>query len=171
MLHLITCRSLRPFWKACIHFTTSILGAPQPHSMYLAIIFGQWRRSDDPEPLGPEDARAFLRHAFGVFFHDFCNVTHKKIPLKLESTYLRSVTSFRNAVLRRGQSFAALYANRCYTTLPAETPEEERKKYSHIITIEKCGTYRLSSSLTNEVERAKQLLHTSLSNSRRRRST
>ena len=172
MLHIVTCRKIRAFWKACIQFTTSILGAPPPHSMFHAIIFGQWRRSDDPEPLGPEHARAFLRHAFGVFFHDFCNITHKKIRLKWESTYLRAVLSFKNAVLRRGQSFAVLYANRCYTTLPAEIPEEERKKYSRIITIEKGGNYRLTPLLTNEIERAKQLLNINPTDTHRpRRST
>jgi hypothetical protein len=133
MLHLVQCRTLKPFWKACIDFTTTILLAPQPLSQTHAIIFGQWKRHEDPDPLGPEEARAFLRHAFNVFFHDFCNVTHKKIPFQWESTYLRALLSLKSAVLRRGKSFSVLNANRRNTSLPDEIAEKDRNKYTQLI--------------------------------------
>ena len=158
MLHLVKCRGLQNFWRACVNFTIKILLAPRPKSDVHAIIFGQWDRSDSPEPLGPEDARAFLRHAFNVFFHDFCNITHKKIPLMWESTYLRAVLSFQSAVLRRGKTFSVLYANRCHTSLPCEIPEEERNKYNHILIIKPGGQFHLSPTFVAEVERAKAQL-------------
>jgi len=163
MLHLVKCPQLQAFWRACVNFTIKILLAPRPKSDVHAIIFGQWDRSDSPEPLGPEDARAFLRHAFNVFFHDFCNITHKKIPLMWESTYLRAVLSFQSAVLRRGKTFSVLYANRCHTSLPCEIPEEERNKYNHILIIKPGGQFHLSPTFVAEVERAKAQLQTAKS--------
>ena len=158
MLHLITCRRLQILWRACVDFTTNVLNAPRPNSITHAIIFGQWDRSDAPDPLGPEDARAFLRHAFNCFFHDFCNITHKKIPLMWESTYLRALLSFQSAVLRRGKTFAVLYANRCHTSLPCEIPEEDRSKYNHLIIIKPGGQFHLAPTFVAEVERARAQL-------------
>ena len=103
--------------KACITFTDSILKPPRPNDLRLAITFGQWRRSDDPSPLGPEDANAFLRHAFNHFYHDFANVEMKQIPFVWQSAYLRTLLSFREAIRRRDHSFTVLYANRIHTQL------------------------------------------------------
>ena len=164
MLHLIKCRRLQGFWRACVNFTVDILNAPRPKSDMHAIIFGQWDRSDAPNPLGPEDARAFLRHAFNCFFHDFCNITHKNIPLMWESTYLRALLSFQSAVLRRGRTFSVLYANRCHTCLPCEVPEEDRNKYAHLIVIKPGGKFHLSPTFVAEVERARAQLQTAKSN-------
>ena len=123
-----------------------------------AHLYSQPNRSDDPDPLGPEDARAFLRHAFNCFFHDFCNITHKKIPLMWELTYLRALLSFQSAVLRRGKTFAVLYANRCHTSLPCEIPEEDRDKYNHLIIVKPGGQFHLAPTFVAEVERARAQL-------------
>ena len=167
MLHLIKCPQLKVFWRACINFTINTLNAPRPASDMHAIIFGQWDRSDMPEPLGPEDARAFLRHAFNCLFHDFCNISHKGIPLVWESTYLRALLSFQSAVLRRGKTFTVLYANRCHTSLPCEIPEEDRTKYSHLITIKPGGQFHLSPTFVAEIARAREQLQVARVLSRR----
>ena len=164
MLHLIQCRQAKAFWNECIAFTINVLLAPKPISNWHAIIFGQWRRSDDPDPLGPEEARAFLRHAFNVFFHDFCNVTHKNIPFQWESTYLRALLSLKSAVLRRGKTFAVLYANRCNTSLPEEIAEEDRDKFSQLIRVRPQGKFEIAPALLNEIDRA----HTRLQDIRAR---
>ena len=80
-----------------------------------------------------------------------------------ESTYLRAVLSFQSAVLRRGETFSVLYANRCHTSLPCEIPEEERNKYNHILIIKPGGQFHLSPTLVAEVERAKAQLQTAKS--------
>ena len=73
MLNLFQCRDTAPFWRACIDFTISICGAPRPNDYTKAIIFGMWGLE-----LGPESARAFLRHAFGFFYKDFSDVDLKE---------------------------------------------------------------------------------------------
>ena len=158
MLHLIQCRATKPYWKACIDFTTKVLLAPNPQRIEHAVIFGQWRRSDDPDPLGPEEARAFLRHAFNVFFHDFCNVNHKNIPFQWESTYLRALLSLKSAVLRRGKTFAVLYANRCNTALPEEIAEDDRDKFSQLIKVRPHGKFEIAPAFLNEIDRARTQL-------------
>ena len=51
-------------------FVENVLHAPHTHHVARAVILGLWTRQD----LGPEIARAFLRHAFGCFYNDFSNV-------------------------------------------------------------------------------------------------
>ena len=160
MLHLVQCRQTKSLWKECIAFTTNVLLAPKPVSDWHAVIFGQWKRSDDPDPLGPEAARAFLRHAFNVFFHDFCNVTHKNIPFQWESTYLRALLSLKSAVLRRGKTFAVLYANRSNTSLPEEIAEEDRDKFPQLLRVRPQGKFEIAPAFLNEIDRA----HTQLQN-------
>ena len=48
----------------------------------------------------PESARAFLRHAFNQFYHDFANVDVKGGQFFWEVTYREALLSFRNATLR-----------------------------------------------------------------------
>ena len=97
-------------------------------------------------------------HAFNCLFHDFCNITHKKMPLMWESTYLRALLSFQSAVLRRGKTFAVLYANRCHTSLPCEIPEEDRIKYNHLIVVKPGGQFHLAPTFLAGVERARAQL-------------
>ena len=121
----------------------------------MAISFGQWRRSDDPNPLGPEDARAFLRHAFNHFYHDFANVELKKIPFIWQSTYLRSLLSLREAIRRRGHTFTVLYANRMHTQLPTTAPEEERDLLPNCMKCMPDGTFTINPAIDAEIDRAK----------------
>ena len=155
MQHLVECQDATPYWKACITFTNNILKAPRPNDPRLAITFGQWRRSDDPNPLGPEDARAFLRHAFNHFYHDFANVEMKKIPFVWQSAYLRTLLSFREAIRRRGHSFAVLYANRIHTQLPTAPPVEERELLPNCMKCSPDGTFTVNPAIDAETERAK----------------
>ena len=155
MQHLVECQDATPYWKACITFTNSILKAPRPNDPRLAITFGQWRRSDDPNPLEPEDARAFLRHAFNHFYHDFANVEMKKNPFVWQSAYLRTLLSFREAIRRRGYSFTVLYANRIHTQLPTTPPVEERELLPNCMKCSPDGTFTVNPAIDAEIERAK----------------
>eukprot|EP00966_Prymnesium_polylepis_P323311 7379513-Prymnesium_polylepis.4 len=46
-----------------------------------------------------EDALAFLRHAYGQFYHDFANVDLKGATFHPQLTFSIALKSFRNAVL------------------------------------------------------------------------
>ena len=85
-MHLTTCRKAKPFWDRVFTFTRTVLGCPDPSSRQQAIVLNRWTRKE----LGPEDARALIRHAFGRFYRDFSMVdTHDK-PLIIEYTWLNT---------------------------------------------------------------------------------
>ena len=88
-----------------------------------------------PTTLLPEAARAFLRHAYNQFYHDFANVDLKQIPFHYEVTYASALRSFRNAVYRYGMNFRKLFNTRKHSTLQGVAPEETRDKYPKLITI------------------------------------
>ena len=156
MMHLLTCRQVKPLWRAAIKFTTEILGAPPPMVHSLAIAFGQWRRHDDPDPLGPEDARAFLRHVFNHLYHDFANVDLKRSTFKWQRTYLSALITFREAARRRGQTFKHLYASRKFTSLPGLPPEDELKAFPNVIRCPPGGTPRVNPAIDAEIDRARE---------------
>jgi len=155
MLHLITCHRTKPFWKACLKFTTRILQAPAPHNAHLAIAFGQWNHPQSADPLGPEDARAFLRHAFNHFYHDFANVDLKNSTFVWQETYLAALYSFREAAQRRGQSFKMLYANRKNTDLPSSPPQEELDAFPNVLSCRQGGEFQINPAIDAEIQKAK----------------
>ena len=160
MHHLVECERTKALWRACINFTVNVLEQPRPLSIPLAVIFGQWRHHNDPDPLGSEEARAFLRHAFNQFFHDFCNVTHKSTPFNWQHTFYKGLPSLKSAVLRRGQSFKVIYANRRFTALQAEVPQEEREKFPKLITCRPGGSFMLHADFVRAIDQAKGQVQT-----------
>ena len=86
MEHLTECHMIRPFWTSCFTFIQHTAGHPLPFHRKKAIVLGQWGPTPT-DPLGPEDARAFLRHAFGAMYHDFANVDLKNIPFNCDHAY------------------------------------------------------------------------------------
>ena len=158
MLHLLECQLGRPFWRACLRFITTILKCPMPRDLKLAIAFGQWKPPSDPDPLGPEEARAFLRHAFNHFYHDFANVDLKSSAFTWQSTYLATLHSFREAARRRGQSFKILFASRLHTALPNTPPQEELHAFPTVLTCHVGGTFLINPAIDAEIESAKNIL-------------
>jgi hypothetical protein len=100
--------------------TREVLNAPPTPRTDKAITFGQWTQTK----LGPEDARAFLRHAYGQFYHvhDFSNVDLKDHTFVWQYTYRNALLSFRDAALRYAHRIKILHATRIYSTLPKTTP-------------------------------------------------
>ena len=99
-------------------FTRAVLQAPDAPNATKAIIFGQWTQTE----LGPEDARAFLRHAYGEFYpHDFSNVDLKDHTFVWQYTYRNALLAFFTT-----QHFATHTASRyCMLlvfTLPCQRP-------------------------------------------------
>ena len=70
ILHIIKCRMAKPFWDKVFHFICLVTNAPPPQYRVQAIIFNMWTR----DTLGPIEARAIIRHAYGCFYNDFSNV-------------------------------------------------------------------------------------------------
>ena len=71
MLHLVRCRHTKVLWKNCLKFCHKVLEAPDMTDRpERAVIFNQ----DKETNMLPEAARAFIRHAFNIFYHDFANV-------------------------------------------------------------------------------------------------
>jgi len=75
-------RIASPVMQLAIHEATQCRYRQQ------AIVLNRWACKE----LGPEDARALIRHAFGRFYRDFSMVdTHDK-PLVTEYTWLDTLT-------------------------------------------------------------------------------
>ena len=62
-----------------------------------------------PNELLPEDSRAFLRHAYNQFYHDFSNVDLKDTNFYWHLTFSSALKSFRLAALRYGMNHRILY--------------------------------------------------------------
>ena len=135
-----------------------MLKAPAPHNTFLAIAFGQWHRSDSDSPLGPEEARAFLRHVFNHFYHDFSNVDLKGITFIWQRTYLSALITFREAARRRGQSFTRLYANRVHTDLPCHPPAEELNRFPLVLVCPPGGAPSIHPGIDTAVESSRAAL-------------
>eukprot|EP00966_Prymnesium_polylepis_P151492 3500854-Prymnesium_polylepis.1 len=71
IMHLFECRNTQPLWNKCIGFCETVLGYDRPRKIPEAIIFGLQNKAEGK--LFGEDALAFLRHAYGQFYHDFAN--------------------------------------------------------------------------------------------------
>ena len=156
MLHLLKCQQIKPFWKACLKFTTNTLQTPPPMNATLAIAFGQWYPAHSPDPLGPAIARAFLRHAFNHLYHDFSNVDLKRLSFKWQRVYLSALISFREAARRRGQAFRQLFASRMHTSLPGIPPEDELKAFPTVIHCPPGGIPKVNPAIDSEIEKARE---------------
>ena len=117
-LHLFECRETAPLWRACIQFCTDILGTPRPKNMRDAILFGMASLN----VLLPEEARAFLRHAYNCFYHDFANVDLKDLQFIWQITFAHATRSFQDAVLRYGMKLRILFNTRMCSTLQGVAP-------------------------------------------------
>jgi len=132
-------------------FTREVLQAPYTPRPDKAIAFGQWTQTE----LGPEDARAFLRHAYGQFYHDFSNVDLKDHKFVWQYTYRDALLTFRDAALRYAHRIKVLHATRIYSTLPETTPLEARERYPNIMTINADGSSKLTSAFQKAIDDAK----------------
>ena len=126
IIHIIRCEKAKPLWRESIRFCTDVLGAPTPTHTHEAIIFGMAGGTK----LLPEDARAFLRHVYNHYYHDFANVEIKDIAFHPITTFDRAIRSFRDAGYRYGMKMKIMYASRKYTTLKGTAPKEARERCS-----------------------------------------
>ena len=104
--------------------------------------------------LGPEIARAFLRHAYNVFYHDFSNVDVNNGRFVWQVTYREAVYSFRSAVLRYAVRLRQLHHTRIYTNLTSRAPQGAYDRYPEIIQINPTRTHKLTDTFQNAIDAA-----------------
>ena len=121
-------------------FISRVLGAPAPQQRILAIIFNMW---DYGGHLGPEDARAFLRHATQALYANFTRIDTEGIPFCSETTFLRALKSFRAAVHRYGEGIKRFRARREHTNQKQHISDLDLKRYPGVITID-TETYKFN---------------------------
>ena len=102
-----------------------------------------------------EEARAFMRHLFNHFYHDFSNVDMKGLSFQWQQTYVSALITFREAARRRGQTFKHLFANRKFTNLPGLPPEDELKAFPTVIHCPPGGSPRVNPAIDAEIDRAR----------------
>ena len=147
----------------CIEFTKNVLKAPNPQDKRVAIIFGIWSHNT----LGPEIARAFLRHAYNVFYHDFSNVDVKNGRFIWQVTFREAIYSFRNAVLRYAVRLRQLHYTRIYTNLTNQAPQEAYDRYPEVVHIEPAGKHKLTDAFQKAIDAAIDDANTAIANNTR----
>ena len=69
----------------------------------------------DKDEIGSESACAFVRHAYSAFYRDFTLVDTDNRKFIAAETFRRAMYSFRNAVLRYGESIRRFKIKRRFT--------------------------------------------------------
>ena len=156
ILHIIRCEKAKPLWRESIRFCTEVLNAPTPTITPYAIIFGMV----DGTKLLPEEARAFLRHVYNHYYHDFANVEIKGVAFHPITTFDRAIRSFRDAVYRYGMKMKILYASRKYTTLNGTAPKEARERYPSLITVGTDGSFAITAEFQRALDQSKEDVET-----------
>jgi len=154
ILNLFSCQAAAPFWRQCLLFCKNVLGISAHQDTREAIMFGTCSITGK---LLPDTARAFLRHAFNCFYHDFANVDVKEAKFHWQMTYCDAVESFRNAVHRYGMRLKILYNTRHHSTLNGIAPKEARERYPNLITIGEFGDATLTSGFKRAIVEAHTL--------------
>lgn len=131
-------------------FTQQILGAPQPFKLEHAVILGM----RTPTVLLPEVARAFLRHAFQHFYHDFANVDVKEGTFTWQYVYRNALLSFRDALLRYGRKVRVLHSHRTFTSLTDGAPQEAKDRFSMCMDCDEVHGAVIKKELSDEIEKA-----------------
>ena len=129
-----------------------LLWSTLPRNIREAIIFGL----GDNDELLPEAARAFLRHAYNCFYHDFANVELKDAAFHWQLTFNASVISFRNAVLRYARRITLLFNTRLHTNLQGVVPLEARERYPALINISIEGEFALKNPFKTAIADAQK---------------
>ena len=127
-------------------FCTQALEAPPPTKPEVAIIFGQWK----PNEMGPVDAVAFLRHAFGTLYSAFVQVETNDRKWAKVLVFATAVENFVTAALRMTKRMAITYANTVHTP-EYRPPHPQTHLRFKFMTTEDDGGYTFSSKFAAAV--------------------
>ena len=87
----------------------------------------------------------------------YCDVTRVETDdarFVWQDTLHRALLRLRTALLRKIYSIQKLHTTRVYTHLTEVVPDEERKRYAKLATINHDGTYSLSNAFQREIDTA-----------------
>ena len=88
------------------------------------------------DTLGPIEARAIIRHAYGCFYNDFSNVDLQGKRFVPQLTYHRFLRGFRSAVLRYGEGIRRFHLSRRYSGKNCQLSDVDRNCFPGLIQIE-----------------------------------
>ena len=131
-------------------FCVTVLKADRTSNIGTAIIFGLATQTT----LLPEDSRAFLRHAFNQFYHDFANVDMKGTAFHWPCTFRDALLSYRDAVYRYGKRTQILFNTRYYSTLEGVVPLSARTRFPSLIDIGTEGDFSLTAAFQKAIDTA-----------------
>ena len=131
-------------------FTENVLHALPTNNAARAVILGLWPNNI----LGPETARAFLRHAFGCFYDDFSKVDLSGHIFLWQVTFRTALFSFRSAALRRAQQVKLQYVHRTYSSLHECVPKKERDRFNTVVDISLTGIATIHSAFQRAIDKA-----------------
>ena len=156
MLHIVECRVARPLWSHIFDFCTTVLGTATPTNQTTAIIFNLWDRNN----LGPVEARALVRHAFGRYYADSVAVAMKtKTNFSWQYTYRGALRNLEHAVRRYGQSVRLFTTWRQHTSRKRHVPEEALTQFKHLITFQPGGkSFRLTPAFQRALLEAENMI-------------
>ena len=114
-------------WDAVFSFIRTVIGAPAPSQRTEAIVLNRWTANT----MGPIDACAFIRQAFGVLYRHLSAVDLKKRRFTWEFAFdfERLMLAFRDAGLRYGQRILRFHNSRHYSGAH-RTPSLKRRARS-----------------------------------------
>ena len=130
--HLCECRVSRRYWDAVFSFIRTVLGAPTPQRRTEAIVLNRWSANT----IGPVEACAFIRHAFGVLYCALSAVDLKNRRFVWEFAFERLMLAFQNAVLRYGQRILRFHNSRHYSGAQDTVPLEVCTQFKSLLSID-----------------------------------
>ena len=151
MRHTVNCPRMKPFWDAIFGFMRAVMHARAPPIREKAIIFNEWKSGE----IGPPDACALIRHAYGQMYRDFTLVDTLGRPFNWKVTFARTLRRFRSAVHRYAVSIRHFRAHRRFTSQPQHVSEETLKKFETLVTFDTPAyTFRLTQAFVSAIDAA-----------------
>lgn len=151
MLHMVTCPCAAPLWTACVQICHRLLGERDRLGSIDAVIFNVDNISGR---VLNEFSRALLRHTLQQYYCDVTRVETDDARFVWQGTLHRALLRLRTALLRKIYSIQKLHTTRVYTHLTEVVPDEERKRYAKLATINHDGTYAISDAFQREIDTA-----------------
>jgi hypothetical protein len=162
LLHIVNCPVAKPFWNEVKRFCNKIFDTPSRTNTPLMVILNRW---DGAHAIGPEGARAFVRHAFGRYYatsvnHAKAKTEKEPFPFDMPKTFFDTVTRYKEAVMREGKDLEKFKAKRMHTaTEKKHVPATALERFAQLMDIDP-DTYKatLTPDFTAEIGRAKQMV-------------
>ena len=149
---MLRCTHVRPYWRACETFAIDVLNVkPRTFDPIEAAVFNVDRNLK----LINEASRAFFRHAVRWWYAALTRVHREGAVFVWQSTFYKTLTKFREAVIRYAAQIRRHYVHRKHTNLTAIVPTSQRARFNTLIAIQPDGTYTLTDALTQAIQDAK----------------